>query len=86
MFLHLDSPSAVRTNIFAAQGMSKEACDDFLEQRAKAYPLGRVGEPLDVANAILFLASDECSWITGSNFLADGGSRFAGSSIAVSKK
>lgn len=63
-------------------GLSKEACDDLLEQRAKTYPLGRVGEPLDIANAILFLASDECSWITGSNFLADGGGLFAtGSSI-----
>jgi NAD(P)-dependent dehydrogenase (short-subunit alcohol dehydrogenase family) len=39
----------------------------------KWYPLGRVGEPEDVANASLFLASDEASWITGVVLPVDGG-------------
>ncbi len=36
-------------------------------------PLGRIGQPEDIANAALFLASDEASWITGVNLPVDGG-------------
>ncbi|GAB3616131.1 glucose 1-dehydrogenase [Okibacterium endophyticum] len=36
-------------------------------------PLGRVGQPEDIVNAALFLASDEASWITGVNLVVDGG-------------
>ena len=41
-------------------------------------PLGRVGEPDDVVNAALFLASDEASWITGVNLVVDGGGSVLG--------
>jgi NAD(P)-dependent dehydrogenase (short-subunit alcohol dehydrogenase family) len=37
------------------------------------YPLGRIGTPLDVANAALFLASDEAGWVTGVTLMVDGG-------------
>ncbi len=37
-------------------------------------PLGRIGEPADIANAALFLASDLASWITGETIVVDGGS------------
>ena len=40
---------------------------------ARPYPLGRLGRPSDVAAAILFLASEEASWITGTSLLVDGG-------------
>ena len=36
-------------------------------------PLHRVGTPEDVANAVLFLASDMAQWITGTNLVVDGG-------------
>ena len=36
-------------------------------------PLGRLGEPLDVANVALFLASDESAWMTGAVLPVDGG-------------
>ena len=37
------------------------------------YPMGRLGEPMDIANAILFLASDASAWVTGAEFSVDGG-------------
>jgi meso-butanediol dehydrogenase/(S,S)-butanediol dehydrogenase/diacetyl reductase len=43
------------------------------ERLVKWYPLGRVGEPDDVANAVMFLASEEASWITGTVLCVDGG-------------
>lgn len=36
-------------------------------------PLGRLGAPIDVANAALFLASDECTYVNGANLMVDGG-------------
>jgi NAD(P)-dependent dehydrogenase (short-subunit alcohol dehydrogenase family) len=41
-------------------------------------PLGRVGQPSDIVNAALFLASDEASWITGVNLVVDGGGSVLG--------
>jgi NAD(P)-dependent dehydrogenase (short-subunit alcohol dehydrogenase family) len=38
-----------------------------------SYPLGRLGKPDDIAGAILFLASDDASWITGTFLMVDGG-------------
>jgi NAD(P)-dependent dehydrogenase (short-subunit alcohol dehydrogenase family) len=44
-----------------------------LDRLAKLYPIGRYGKPEDVANAALFLASEESSWITGATLVVDGG-------------
>ena len=46
---------------------------EYLEAIKKAHPMGRIGEPSEVANAILFLASDEASFITGVVLPVDGG-------------
>ena len=46
-------------------------------------PLGRLGQPLDVANIALFLASDESSFITGQKFVVDGGETISGCNISV---
>lgn len=46
---------------------------EVLERVSRWYPLGRVGEPEDVAGAALFLASDEAAWISGAVLPVDGG-------------
>jgi len=40
---------------------------------ASQLPTGRLGEPEDIANLALFLASDKASWITGETYVIDGG-------------
>jgi 3-oxoacyl-[acyl-carrier protein] reductase len=45
----------------------------FLKAMQDMVPLGRLGTPRDVANAVLFLASEEASYITGTTILVDGG-------------
>lgn len=44
-----------------------------LARTATKYPIGRIGEPIEIARAALFLASDEASFVTGSIFTIDGG-------------
>ncbi len=44
-----------------------------LAKTAAKYPIGRIGTPAEIANAALFLASDEASFVTGSIFTVDGG-------------
>lgn len=43
------------------------------DQVARSYPLGRLGEPEDIANAAVYLASDASSWMTGNTMIIDGG-------------
>ena len=43
------------------------------EELARAYPLGRIGEPADIANAVLFFASPLSSWIRGQILSVSGG-------------
>lgn len=64
------APGTIRTPIWSER-LEREP--HVFEQLAEWYPLGRVGEPEDVANAALFLCSDEASWITGVTLPVDGG-------------
>lgn len=44
-----------------------------MQQVAERMPLKRLGQPADIASAVVFLASDEASWITGAALTIDGG-------------
>jgi NAD(P)-dependent dehydrogenase (short-subunit alcohol dehydrogenase family) len=46
---------------------------DVVRKRMEATPLGRFGTPADIAAGCLYLASDESSWVTGSELVIDGG-------------
>jgi len=63
-------PGTIRTPIWE-QRLARNP--QTFERLAKWYPLRRIGEPTDIANAALFLASDEASWITGAILPVDGG-------------
>ncbi|MGW0996789.1 SDR family NAD(P)-dependent oxidoreductase [Streptomyces sp. NPDC002520] len=59
-------PGTVRTSAW-------EGREDELEAVRPLYPLGRVGEPEDIAAAVAFLASRDAAWITGTTLVVDGG-------------
>jgi NAD(P)-dependent dehydrogenase (short-subunit alcohol dehydrogenase family) len=67
------APSLVRSNIWLAAGMSAETYERTLAERGAEYPLGRAGEPEDVAGIVRFLVASEASWITGVVLPVDGG-------------
>jgi len=74
------SPGAIVTEIFGVgrklQGKDLETSDEYLRE-TDAFndfqPIPRAGLPNDIANLALFLASDESSFVTGQDFLVDGG-------------
>jgi len=66
-------PSFVETDLTAAV-LSKAADPDAVRrERVGVHPLGRLGQPEDMAGLAVYLASDESSWVTGATFPVDGG-------------
>jgi 3-oxoacyl-[acyl-carrier protein] reductase len=55
------------------EGMKTHRSEAFIQSMADMIPLGRLGTPRDVANAFLFLASDDADYITGTTIIVDGG-------------
>jgi NAD(P)-dependent dehydrogenase (short-subunit alcohol dehydrogenase family) len=64
------APGTVRTDSWDARTGREPG---LLDRLGGWYPLGRVGEPSDVASAVAFLASDDAAWITGVTLPVDGG-------------
>src|SRR5262245_41453659 len=65
------APGLVKTDF------AKFLVDNFGDELQKRLPLRRIGEPGDMANLALFLASDKASWITGDTYVIDGGAGVA---------
>jgi NAD(P)-dependent dehydrogenase (short-subunit alcohol dehydrogenase family) len=67
------SPGPIDTPIIDGQADTKEGADRIRASFAATIPLGRMGRPEELAAAVLFLASDESSFITGTELSVDGG-------------
>lgn len=67
------NPGVVVTEIHKRGGMSDADYEKFLEHSKTTHPLGRVGDPREVAELIFYLASETASWITGATYQIDGG-------------
>jgi NAD(P)-dependent dehydrogenase (short-subunit alcohol dehydrogenase family) len=67
------NPGVIVTEIHRRGGMNDETYAAFLERSKQTHPLGRVGAAREVAELILFLASDRAAWITGATYSIDGG-------------
>ncbi len=66
------APGLVKTDF------AKVLVENFGDKLAASMPVGRLGEPQDIANLALFLVSDAASWITGETFVIDGGAGVRG--------
>ncbi|XP_050328838.1 uncharacterized oxidoreductase TM_0325-like [Bactrocera neohumeralis] len=67
------NPGVIVTDIHRRRGLSPEGVNEYLERCKETHALGRVGEPNEVADAIIFLASSNASFITGATLPIDGG-------------
>lgn len=68
------SPGAIDTDLLReARFAGQSQQDDLVSELGQGLPLGRIGQPVDIAQAALYLASDESEWVTGSNVVVDGG-------------
>ncbi len=77
--------NGIRCNCISPARVHTPFVDDFIkknypgkegeifEKLSKSQPIGRMGAPAEIANLVLFLCSDEASFITGSDYLVDGG-------------
>ena len=78
------TPQGIRVNCIVpgpvdtpqARGSTQSA--QSLEEAALDHPMGRFGRPEEISNAILFLASDEASFVSGATYVVDGGARAGG--------
>lgn len=67
------NPGVVVTNLHRRGGMSEVDYEKFVANARNTHPIGRAGDPEEVAELICFLASERAGWITGATYEIDGG-------------
>lgn len=67
------NPGVTVTNLHRRGGMEESRYAAFLERAKETHPLGRPGQADEIADAILFVASDRAGWMTGDTIAVDGG-------------
>ena len=67
------NPGVVVSNLHRRSGMNEESYAGFLERSKTTHPLGRAGQAEEIAELIVFLASERAGWITGETISIDGG-------------
>jgi NAD(P)-dependent dehydrogenase (short-subunit alcohol dehydrogenase family) len=67
------SPGPIETPIFGKMGMSTQEVDAFTSQMAASVPIKRLGTADEMANVVLFLASNDSTYVAGAELFADGG-------------
>ena len=67
------SPGHIKTNIFNNTGLNTEQIEGAIQSIIPTIPFKRLGEPTEIANAVLFLASQEASYIHGTELTVDAG-------------
>ncbi len=71
--INVVSPGPITTPIFGRTGLPQEQVDEFARDIVSKVPMKRFGKPEEVADAVLFLATPESSYITGVDINVDGG-------------
>jgi NAD(P)-dependent dehydrogenase (short-subunit alcohol dehydrogenase family) len=66
-------PGIVKTPLHEAYTQDKTALEQFYAKRGASFPMGRVGLPEDVSSAVVYFLSEQASWVTGTEFIVDGG-------------
>jgi NAD(P)-dependent dehydrogenase (short-subunit alcohol dehydrogenase family) len=66
-------PCQVRANVVSPGGIFDRQPASFVERYSSRTPLGRMGKPEEVVGAVIYLASDAASFVTGHNLVVDGG-------------
>ncbi|CAK9295762.1 unnamed protein product [Gordionus sp. m RMFG-2023] len=72
------NPGVTLTELQKRGGLQEGEYNNFLEKSKGTHPMGRVANPIEVANIIAFLASENASFVTGVNMPVDGGRSVAG--------
>lgn len=67
------NPGVVETKLHKRAGMKEDDYVNFLKHSETTHPIGRVGQPEEIAELIYFLASEKAGWITGATYEIDGG-------------
>lgn len=68
------APATIQTNFHTNAGMSQEEADKYYENSANTHPLGRIGQPSDISELVVFLADNtKAGFMTGSIIPVDGG-------------